>query len=146
MFISTSLTSWLPIAFNLDDTRYVSRFHVAQGPNARLTTALRLSPIRQHALFYLCATSLATKRPLPSEIPSMSIVLHGITHDALVISARLWNRSDSPASKITTGRDIIKSPNFLRYWFYLSSYSTVGDTLEKLEVDLRAMFSSNDGY
>jgi hypothetical protein len=88
-------------------------------------------------LFYLCETSIATKTPLPSELPSLSTARRGIHHDALVISSRLW--------KSEAGRKIVRSEAFLRYWFFLSTYGSVGDTLETMEEDLRVLFDVDEG-
>ena len=52
----------------------------------RCLPAVLTSSLRR---FYLCATSLATKTPLPHELPSMVTTARAIQHDALILSGRL---------------------------------------------------------
>ncbi|GAA5865438.1 hypothetical protein JCM8547_001244 [Rhodosporidiobolus lusitaniae] len=85
--------------------------------------------IRAH--FYLNATSLSTKMPLPAELPPVTTA-RAIQHDVLVLAARL-QRSEE-------GRAIINDPVFLRYFFYLVSYSSVAHLLAGLEPELRELF------
>ncbi|KAM0753235.1 hypothetical protein T439DRAFT_323872 [Meredithblackwellia eburnea MCA 4105] len=84
------------------------------------------------ALFYLCATSIATKTPLPHELPSMSTTARMIQHDAMVLSHRLTRNS--------AGLEILKSTSFVRYWFFLVSMGSVSYQLEAMETDLRILF------
>ncbi|GAA6036661.1 hypothetical protein JCM8097_001282 [Rhodosporidiobolus ruineniae] len=86
------------------------------------------------ALFYLTATSLSTKQPLPSELPSMVATARHIQHDAMVLSGRL--------AKTEAGREILQSQVFLRYWFYLVAYSSIAYLLEGLEPELRELFGT----
>lgn len=104
----------------------------------------KLSPYRRQtkrfsrALFYLAATSILTKTPLPHELPSLLTTSRAIQHDALVISRRL--------SKDEAGKEIIKSKSFLRYFFYLVSYSGVSYQLERMEADLRILFGEVEDH
>jgi hypothetical protein len=81
-----------------------------------------LAPYRRQArrfsraLFYLCATSIATKTPLPNELPSMVTVAKCIEHDAQMLSKRL--------SRDREGRAVLQSDSFLRYWFCKSFFSS----------------------
>lgn len=87
------------------------------------------------ALFYLCSTSIATKIALPNELPSMSSTAQGITHDAVVISSRLMKSEE--------GKAIVSGEVFLRYWWFLNSYTAVGTVLEAMETDLRVLFDGD---
>lgn len=98
--------------------------------------------------FYLCATSLATKTPLPHELPSMVTTARAIQHDALILSGRLTRTgtgslSLSVASSLThsseEGQDILRSQAFLRYWFYLCAFSSTSYLLESMCVCLQAV-------
>ncbi|GAA5826891.1 hypothetical protein JCM11251_002144 [Rhodosporidiobolus azoricus] len=86
------------------------------------------------ALFYLIATSISTKQPLPSELPSMVSTSRNIQHDAMVLSRRLMQTEH--------GRGIVQSSVFLRYWFFLVSFSSIAYLLEGMEPDLRDLFGS----
>ncbi|SCV68572.1 BQ2448_693 [Microbotryum intermedium] len=66
------------------------------------------------ALFYLVGTSLATKNPLPHDLPTMLTAVKDLQHDAL----------------------------FNRYWFYLASMSMVSYRLEACEPDLAILLGS----
>ncbi|GAA5863516.1 hypothetical protein JCM1840_000049 [Sporobolomyces johnsonii] len=83
------------------------------------------------ALFYLVATSLSTKQPLPS-LPSMVSTARNVQHDALVLSHRLVQTEE--------GRAIIHSSALHGYWFYLVAYTSISYLLEGMEGDLRELF------
>lgn len=85
----------------------------------------------QRALFYLVSTSLATKSPLPHELPSLVSASRNIQHDALVLSSRL--------AKTPEGMRVLGSSSFRRYWFYVTAYSGVAGTLESMEANLRLL-------
>ncbi|GAA5925622.1 hypothetical protein JCM10213_008838 [Rhodosporidiobolus nylandii] len=85
------------------------------------------------ALFFLTATSLSTKMPLPSDLPSMSSVTRNIQHDALVLTHRL--------ARTDEGRELLHSQVFLRYWHFLVSFSSIAYVLEGMvEPELRELF------
>ncbi|GAA5917094.1 hypothetical protein JCM6882_009495 [Rhodosporidiobolus microsporus] len=86
------------------------------------------------ALFYLIATSISTKQPLPSELPSMVSTSRNIQHDAMILSRRL--------TQTEHGRSIVQSPVFLRYWFFLTAFSSIAYLLEGMEPDLRDLFGA----
>ncbi|GAA5972386.1 hypothetical protein JCM11641_002434 [Rhodosporidiobolus odoratus] len=86
------------------------------------------------ALFYLTATSLSTKQPLPSELPSMVSTTRNIQHDAIVLSHRLAQTEE--------GRKIVNSQVYLRYWHFLVSFSSIAYFLEGMEADLRDLFGA----
>ncbi|KDE05411.1 hypothetical protein MVLG_04206 [Microbotryum lychnidis-dioicae p1A1 Lamole] len=86
------------------------------------------------ALFYLVGTSLATKKPLPHDLPTMLTAVKDLQHDALVLSHRL--------SVSESGREIVYSHEFNRYWFFLASMSTVSYRLEACESDLAILLGS----
>lgn len=104
----------------------------------------KLSPYRRQtkrfsrALFYLIASSISTKTPLPHELPSLVTTARAIQHDAVLLSKRLSKKQD--------GREIIKSDSFLRYFFYLVSYSSVSYILESMESDLRLLFGEVEDH
>ncbi|KAI5481791.1 hypothetical protein MNV49_000068 [Pseudohyphozyma bogoriensis] len=127
------------------------------SPEIRETFTERLSGYRlqakrfTRALMYICATSIATKLPLPSELPSMASTTISIQHDAMVLSHRLTQTAD--------GMAILQSHGFLQYWFYskfplltdayfqaddrlpaVVSMSSVAYQLESLAADLGILF------
>lgn len=68
--------------------------------------------------------------------PIVAALGRGLQHDALVISHRLTRDAD--------GRKLLASDGFLRYWFFLSSYTSVGYQLEQMEEDLRLLFADEE--
>ncbi|KAM0793556.1 hypothetical protein ACM66B_000993 [Microbotryomycetes sp. NB124-2] len=110
------------------------------GLPIRQHLACRLAPYRRQskrftrALFFLVSTSLATKAPLPHDLPTMLTAARNIQHDALVLSKRL--------SQTQEGKEIVKSQAFLRYWFYIVSYSGVSYNLESMEAELRSLLGT----
>ncbi|KAK4052886.1 hypothetical protein OIO90_004162 [Microbotryomycetes sp. JL221] len=110
------------------------------GLEIRQHLASRLAPYRKQskrftrALFYLVSTSLATKSPLPHDLPTMLTAARNIQHDALVLSRRL---AETPQ-----GLSLVKSTPFLRYFFYMVAYSGVSYNLEAMEVELREMLGT----
>ncbi|KAI5477995.1 hypothetical protein MNV49_005687 [Pseudohyphozyma bogoriensis] len=101
----------------------------------------RFAPYRHQAkiilrtLFYLAATSLATKKRLPHELPAMSEVARMVRHDAMVLSRRLAQTEE--------GTKTLESAEFVKYWYYLVSYSSLGHHLETLMSDLNILFDGN---
>ncbi|KAI5477284.1 hypothetical protein MNV49_006505 [Pseudohyphozyma bogoriensis] len=101
-----------------------------------------LSPYRgqvkrfARSLFFFVSTSLATKTPLPSELPSMGAVSKAIQHDAFVLSRRI--------ARSEHGQAVIGSQGFVRVWFYLISMASVLYHLENTEPDLRILFGHAD--
>ncbi|GAA5995099.1 uncharacterized protein JCM10292_004539 [Rhodotorula paludigena] len=88
------------------------------------------------ALFYFTATSLSTKQPLPPDLPSMVATSRNIQHDAMVLSRRL--------TKTEEGRQILSSQVFLRYWFFLTAFSSTAYLLEGMEPELRELFGTQE--
>ncbi|GEM06176.1 transmembrane protein [Rhodotorula toruloides] len=88
------------------------------------------------ALFYFVATSLSTKAPLPPDLPRMTLTSSNIQHDALVLSRRL--------TKTEGGQQILRSEAFLRYWHFMTSYSSIAYILEGMEAELVALFGSQE--
>ncbi|BGP28655.1 hypothetical protein JCM10296v2_000391 [Rhodotorula toruloides] len=88
------------------------------------------------ALFYFVATSLSTKAPLPPDLPRMTLTSSNIQHDALVLSRRL--------TKTEVGQQILRSEVFLRYWHFMTSYSSIAYILEGMEADLVPLFGSQE--
>lgn len=115
-----------------------------------IRTLLQLYPYRLHSqrlartLFYLGATSLQSKTPLPRDVPSSKTTWRNFENDALVLSRRMRcviihfvftaRRLTLAANSQLPGReDELHDPGFLRYWFYLVSVASVSRELEKLE-------------
>lgn len=123
-----------------------SRVAVGEGlsEEIQINFTRKLSPYRRQtkrfsrALFYLVASSLSTKTPLPHELPSLRTTAKAIQHDAILLSRRL--------AKQPNGREIIQSNSFLRYFFYLVSYSSVSFQLEQMETDLRILFGEVEDH
>ncbi|KAL8287029.1 hypothetical protein RQP46_004035 [Phenoliferia psychrophenolica] len=97
-----------------------------------------LYPYRLHSqrlartLFYLCATSLQSKTPLPRDVPSSKGTWASFENDALVLSRRM--------SQMPHREHELREPGFLRYWFYLCSVGAVSRELEQLETYLGELF------
>ncbi|KZT61407.1 hypothetical protein CALCODRAFT_491212 [Calocera cornea HHB12733] len=76
-----------------------------------------LSPYRRQCYtvtktsLYLAATSMASKIPLPIETPNPGRLASDLVHDALLLSSRY--------AKTDEGREIVKTGDFARYWFFL---------------------------
>ncbi|GAA6004360.1 hypothetical protein JCM10207_000685 [Rhodosporidiobolus poonsookiae] len=110
------------------------------NPAIRREFADVLTPYRKHgkrvsrALFFLTATSLSTKQPLPADLPSMVSVSRNIQSDAWLLSKRL--------SMTDAGRELLATDDFLRYWFYIVAYSSISYLLEGLEPELRELFGN----
>lgn len=114
--------------FSPEIRRYARRRETAQSTTLTLETARRnfsdvLVPYRRQgkrisrALFYFVATSISTKAPLPPDLPRMTLTSSNIQHDALVLSRRL--------TKTEEGHKILQSEVFLRYWHFVTSYSSI---------------------
>lgn len=79
--------------------------------NIRKNFTSHLAPYRDQnkrynrAFFYLISTSLATKEPLPHQLPTMiATARSSLQHDALVLSSRLYKSEE--------GRDVLHSQEF----------------------------------
>ncbi|KAM0755341.1 hypothetical protein T439DRAFT_1000 [Meredithblackwellia eburnea MCA 4105] len=97
-----------------------------------------LYPYRLHSqrlsrtLFYLGATSLVSKTPLPRDVPSSKATWRGFENDVLVLSRRM---------SLLPGREKeLRYEGFLRYWFYLVAVGAVSRELENLENHLGDLF------
>ncbi|KAK4055132.1 hypothetical protein OIV83_000412 [Microbotryomycetes sp. JL201] len=110
------------------------------GLPIRQHLASRLAPYRRQskrftrALFFLVSTSLATKAPLPHDLPTMLTAARNIQHDALVLSKRMAETHE--------GKEVVRSQGFLRYWFYVVSMSGISYTLESMETELRSLLGT----
>lgn len=99
----------------------------------------KLWPYRLHSqrlartLFYLTATSIISKVPLPRDVPSSRSTWASFEHDALVLSRRL--------SLLPDGEAELRKNGFLRYWFYLTALRAVSSQLEDLESHLGEVLS-----
>jgi len=91
-----------------------------------------LSPYRRQAnvhlkaSLYLCAASMASKLPLPLEIPKPGKLVSDLVHDALLLSSRF--------AKTEEGKEAVRSGDFARYWFFLlvmTSACRYADTIEE---------------
>lgn len=97
-----------------------------------------LSPYRRRstrvvrAAFYAATTSLATKLPLPGEMPRNTDIIQHFLHDSLVLSARLGRTEE--------GRKQIMGKEFTRYWFYLLSATSISWQLEEVQACLKTLY------
>ncbi|KAH8929027.1 hypothetical protein BT69DRAFT_1276681 [Atractiella rhizophila] len=117
------------------------RLAVGVGPTAEIISkhfVTVLSPYRRRNIrllrgaFYAITTSLTSKIPLPSELPKTKEVLPAFIHDALVLSSRI--------AKTDEGKELVRSEEFTRYWFYLLSATSIGFQLEEMEAAMKAMY------
>ncbi|KZT61392.1 hypothetical protein CALCODRAFT_447337 [Calocera cornea HHB12733] len=99
-----------------------------------------LSPYRRQAnvhvkaSLYLAAASMASKIPLPLEIPRPGKLVSELVHDALVLSSRF--------AKTEEGRESVKSGGFARYWFFLLVMTSACRQVEYVEDGCRMIYGS----
>ncbi|CAE6533569.1 unnamed protein product [Rhizoctonia solani] len=103
-----------------------------------------LSPYRRRftrtikTSFYLVASSLANKFPLPHDIQGVSDWQADFIHDALVLSTRM--------ARTETGVNSVRSDNFSRYWYYLLTVSTIGEQLKEMEMACKELFGELEDH
>ncbi|KAF8600286.1 hypothetical protein BDV93DRAFT_476704 [Ceratobasidium sp. AG-I] len=103
-----------------------------------------LSPYRRRftrtikTSFYLVASSLSNKFPLPHDIEGTVDMLPDFLHDALVLSTRIA-RTEAGAANVRSGE-------FSRYWYYLLSISTIGEQLKEMEMACKELFGELEDH
>ncbi|KAL5632771.1 hypothetical protein ACGC1H_005649 [Rhizoctonia solani] len=103
-----------------------------------------LSPYRRRftrtikTSFYLVASSLANKFPLPHDIQGVTDWQADFIHDALVLSTRM--------ARTETGANSVRSDNFSRYWYYLLTVSTIGEQLKEMEMACKELFGELEDH
>ncbi|ELU44412.1 hypothetical protein AG1IA_01553 [Rhizoctonia solani AG-1 IA] len=103
-----------------------------------------LSPYRRRftrtikTSFYLVASSLANKFPLPHDIQGVTDWQADFIHDALVLSTRM--------ARSETGANSVKSEEFSRYWYYLLTVSTIGEQLKEMEAACKELFGELEDH
>ncbi|CAE6476603.1 unnamed protein product [Rhizoctonia solani] len=103
-----------------------------------------LSPYRRRftrtikTSFYLVASSLANKFPLPHDIQGVSDWQADFIHDALVLSTRM--------ARTETGANSVRSGEFSRYWYYLLTVSTIGEQLKEMEMACKELFGELEDH
>ncbi|EJU01750.1 hypothetical protein DACRYDRAFT_116214 [Dacryopinax primogenitus] len=99
-----------------------------------------LSPYRRQAYvhakvsLYLAAASMASKMPLPLEVPKAGKLISEMMHDALLLSSRF--------AKTDEGRETVKSGEFARYWFFLLVMTSACRQVSSIEEGCRLMYGS----
>lgn len=76
---------------------------------------------------------MLTKTPLPRDAPSSKPTWIAFEHDAFVLSRRM--------SKLDNAEEVMSSPGFISYWFYLTALHAVASELEDLEDSLSVLFA-----
>ncbi|CUA67618.1 putative polyketide synthase 3 [Rhizoctonia solani] len=103
-----------------------------------------LSPYRRRftrtikTSFYLVASSLANKFPLPHDIQGVTDWQADFIHDALVLSTRM--------ARTETGANSVRSDDFSRYWYYLLTVSTIGEQLKEMEMACKELFGELEDH
>ncbi|KAG8699562.1 hypothetical protein FRC09_006545 [Ceratobasidium sp. 395] len=103
-----------------------------------------LSPYRRRftrtikTSFYLVASSLANKFPLPHDIQGTVDMLPDFVHDALILSTRM--------ARTEAGAGSVRSGEFSRYWYYLLSVSTIGEQLKEMEMACKELFGELEDH
>ncbi|KAH7337158.1 hypothetical protein B0J17DRAFT_666475 [Rhizoctonia solani] len=103
-----------------------------------------LSPYRRRftrtikTSFYLVASSLANKFPLPHDIQGLADWQADFIHDALVLSTRM--------ARTETGANSVRSGEFSRYWYYLLTVSTIGEQLKEMEMACKELFGELEDH
>ncbi|KAG8719517.1 hypothetical protein FRC08_002644 [Ceratobasidium sp. 394] len=103
-----------------------------------------LSPYRRRftrtikTSFYLVASSLANKFPLPHDIQGTVDMVPDFVHDALVLSTRM--------ARTEAGAGSVRSGEFSRYWYYLLSVSTIGEQLKEMEMACKELFGELEDH
>ncbi|KAG8699563.1 hypothetical protein FRC09_006546, partial [Ceratobasidium sp. 395] len=103
-----------------------------------------LSPYRRRftrtikTSFYLVASSLANKFPLPHDIQGTVDMLPDFVHDALILSTRM--------ARTEAGARSVRSGEFSRYWYYLLSVSTIGEQLKEMEMACKELFGELEDH
>ncbi|QRV92200.1 fusaric acid resistance-like protein [Ceratobasidium sp. AG-Ba] len=103
-----------------------------------------LSPYRRRftrtikTSFYLVASSLANKFPLPHDIQGTVDMLPDFVHDALVLSTRM--------ARTEMGAGSVRGGEFSRYWYYLLSVSTIGEQLKEMEMACKELFGELEDH
>ncbi|CAE6373431.1 unnamed protein product [Rhizoctonia solani] len=103
-----------------------------------------LSPYRRRftrtikTSFYLVASSLANKFPLPHDIQGVTDWQADFIHDALVLSTRM--------ARSETGANRVRSEEFSRYWYYLLAVSTIGEQLKEMEAACKELFGELEDH
>ncbi|CAE6534018.1 unnamed protein product [Rhizoctonia solani] len=103
-----------------------------------------LSPYRRRftrtikTSFYLVASSLANKFPLPHDIQGVADWQADFIHDALVLSTRM--------ARTETGANSVRSGDFSRYWYYLLTVMTIGEQLKEMEMACKELFGELEDH
>ncbi|CAE6445071.1 unnamed protein product [Rhizoctonia solani] len=89
--------------------------------------------------FYLVASSLANKFPLPHDVQGLLADWQAdFIHDALVLSTRM--------ARTETGANSVRSGEFSRYWYYLLTVSTIGEQLKEMEMACKELFGELEDH
>jgi len=99
-----------------------------------------LSPYRRRSsrisksVLGACASALSSKLPLPQDMPLVGrqAATADFLHDALLLSYRFALTEE--------GRQVVRSGDLTRYWFYVLSVYTIFPQLDELELVVKDMF------
>ncbi|KZV97308.1 hypothetical protein EXIGLDRAFT_764598 [Exidia glandulosa HHB12029] len=107
--------------------------------SARLYAYRRRNIRLAKASLYTCASSLASKAPLPSETPA-KLFLKGnmgdFLHDAMLISSHM--------SRTEEGKEAILNGELTRYWAYVMTITSLSEQLITLEETCHELFGDVD--